>query len=96
VFESDKSKKQKWRQYYWVIGRDKARRVIMGAYRTYDEADRDGYANFQEYEVITLPTKDRTAAREMIRKRILDETHDVIETFRRFKHLEGKENNGIS
>ena len=73
--------------YYWVVGKDAGRRVIMGAYGTYDDADRDGYNTFKDYEVIPLNTRDRGMAREMIRKKVLDETHDIEETFRRFKHL---------
>ena len=73
--------------YYWIVGKDNGRRVIMGAYGSYDEADMDGYNNFKDYEVIPLNTRDRGAAREMIRKKVLDETHDFEETFRRFKHI---------
>ncbi len=75
------------RIYYWIVGKDAGRRVIMGAYSSYDEADMDGYNNFKEYEVLPLNTRDRAAAREMIRKKVLDETHSIEETFRRFKHL---------
>jgi hypothetical protein len=73
--------------YYWIVGKDAGRRIIMGAYGTYEEADMDGYNNFKDYEIIPLNTRDRSMAREMIRKKVLDETHDIEETFRRFKHL---------
>lgn len=73
--------------YYWLIGKDAGRRVIMGGYESYEAAEMDGFANFQEYEIIPLPTRDRGAAREMIRKHVLDETHNVDETFKRFKHI---------
>lgn len=76
-----------YKTYYWVLGKENGRRVIVGAFRTSDEADQDGYKNFQDYEVIPLPTRDRTAAREMLRKRVLDETHSINEAFQRFRHV---------
>lgn len=81
--------------YYWLLGRKAERRVIMGPYVSYEAADVDGYSNFgSEYEVIPLKTRDRAAAREEIRKKVLDETHDVEETFKRFRHIGGKGQNG--
>ncbi len=81
-------KKPLWKRYYWILGRDGGKRVVMGAYNSYDDADVDGYSNFQEYEIIPLRTANRAEASRIIRKKVLDNTHSVEDTFQRFKHLD--------
>ncbi len=76
---------------FWVLGKDGGKRVIMGAYSHESDAESDAYQNFQNYEVIQLRTSNRQEAARMIRKRVLDDTHSIEDTFQRFKHME-KEN----
>lgn len=82
------SSRQPHGTYYWVLGKDGGKRIIMGAYNHESDAESDSYQNFQNYEIIPLRTANRQEAARMIRKRVLDDTHNLEETFNRFKHME--------
>ena len=80
--------------YYWIWGKQidaKGRDVILGWYRTYDEADKYAYSKIRgDYEIVPLKTRDREAATQIIRKMRLDKTDSIEQTLERFRH-QGKD-----
>lgn len=73
--------------YYWIVGWHKNHRVILGSFVTEQEAYQEGYSKFQsDFKVIPLKTRDEAKASREIRAMVLDETRDVDETFKRFRH----------
>jgi len=73
--------------YWWVYGWHKNRRIILGPYSSEEEAYEDGYAKISsDVKAVPLRTRDEQKASREIRARVLDETRDIDETFRRFRH----------
>ena len=73
--------------YWWVYGWHKNRRIVLGPYSSEDEAYEDGCAKISsDVKVIPLKTRDEQKASREIRARVLDETRNIDETFRRFRH----------
>lgn len=73
--------------YWWVYGNQNGRRVLFGPFTTEDEAEREGYAKLtSNYETVCLKTRDEQQASRILRARVLGETQNLDETFRRFKH----------
>jgi len=74
---------------YWVFGEKKGKRLIMGYYQSQTEAEEDGFRKFQDnYTVYPMHTIDRAEASRIIRKKVLDETNDIEDAFKKFSHPE--------
>lgn len=74
---------------YWVLGEKNGKRLIMGYYTSETEAENDGQRKFGEgYQVYPMHTIDRAEASRIIRKKVLDETNDIEDAFKKFGHKE--------
>ncbi len=75
--------------YFWIVGTSNktGRRIIYGWKPSYEEAERVG-AGIQgaSIEVHLLHTRDETEAARLLRATVLEESHDIDEALRRFKH----------
>jgi hypothetical protein len=77
--------------YYWVWAMEpmggKQKRVLLGPFMSEDEAYTRAYSKLSgNFEVVSLATRDVTLASRILRARVLDETGDSMETFKRFRH----------
>lgn len=74
-------------EYYWVWGWDGNRRVIFGPFNTDNEANELGYQKLQtDYEVVRLNTRNEQEASRKLRFQVLDNTANLPEAMRRFRH----------
>lgn len=77
------------RTYWWLWASDNGRHIVWGPYITQEEGYRRGYAKLHcPFEVVPLHTRDTNAASATLRSRLLDETGNIGESFKRFKHKE--------
>lgn len=73
--------------YYWIRGNYEGRRVILGPYLSEKEAYEAGYAQLaSDFDVVMLRTKDEAKASRLIRAMVLEETRNLGDTFKRFRH----------
>jgi len=73
--------------YYWIKGEYMGRRVVLGPYLSEKEAYEVGYEQLStDFVVLQLKTKDETKASRLIRAMVLEETSNLGDTFRRFRH----------
>lgn len=73
--------------YWWVWGWDGNRRALFGPFASEKEGYDRGYEKLQtDFEVLALRTRNEVEASRQLRYRVLDETENVNEAFRRFRH----------
>jgi len=73
--------------FWWVYGLYNGRRIILGPFSSENEAYDEGYTKISsDIDVVGLHTRDEAKASREIRAKVLDETRDVSETFKRFRH----------
>ncbi len=78
------------RTYYWIVGEsdETGRRMIYGYRNTESEAKQvANRIRNAVCRVIPLDTRDDKEASRRIRAMVLDETGDIDESFKRFKHV---------
>jgi hypothetical protein len=76
-------------EYYWILATDKSsgRPVILGAYRTEEEANRVGFEKIDgHFEVVPLNTRDISRANKLLKYRRFDQTNRLEEAMKRAKH----------
>lgn len=75
------------RSAWWIYAYHLGRVVILGPYSDQVEAERDCWSKTGgKGEVLELPTIDRTKARDMAKKKILDKAHDLDIAFKRARY----------
>lgn len=75
------------RSAWWIYEPHQGRLIILGPYADSTEAEQDNWSKLSgEGKVVELPTIDRTRARDIARKRTLDETSNLDEALRRAKY----------
>ncbi len=75
------------RLYYWIWAETDERRIVWGAYKTYQEAQRIAASKLNcPFEIIELNTRDESMASRILRARLLKESGDINSTFERFSH----------
>jgi len=73
--------------YFWIWAIENGRRILLGPFNSEDEAHRRGYSVLSvDFEVIPLKTRSVVMASRILRSRVADETKDMGQTFKRFKH----------
>jgi hypothetical protein len=76
--------------YYWVWATlENGRHIIWGAYNTYNDAENKAYSKLGgNFEVVPLKTRDESEASRILRAKYLEESGDVEDSFKRFKHTQ--------
>ncbi len=74
--------------HYYVWGNDSGKRFVWGPYATREIAQQHADKVRCEYEIVALKTGDQSEASRILRGRVLDETGNISETFKRFSHKE--------
>ena len=73
--------------YWWVWGESQGRRVALGPYNDEDEAREKGKILIGGYfDAVELPTRDITKATQMLKARLLGETHNIPYSLERVRH----------
>jgi hypothetical protein len=88
--------------YWWVWGKvarsdGGIRRVLRGPYMSEEECWEAGNTLLGggNFECVPLNTRDEAAASRIMRNKVAEETKDVEQTFRRFKHKFKEDKGGI-
>lgn len=74
------------RAYYWVLGRDGHRTVLAGPKASIQEANDLGYRMGCYFDVLELPTVDRSRAAQIIKARRVENGQPVGEAMERLRH----------
>jgi len=75
--------------YWWIWGVEHGRRIVWGPYESDSEAYAKGYSKLSgKFEVVPLRTRDTAEASRILRARLFEETGDIDETFKYFRHKE--------
>jgi len=79
--------------YWWIRGEHRGRRVILGPFLDEKSAYEAGYEQLSsDFTVLMLRTKDEAKASRLIRAMVLEETRNLDNTFKRFRHsVDGNE-----
>ena len=73
--------------YWWVWGESQGRRVALGPYNDEDEAREKGKILIGGYfDAVELPTRDIAKATQMLKARLLGETHNMPYSLEKVKH----------
>ncbi len=73
--------------YYWIWAEEGGRRILWGAYSSYEEAQRRAYGKLHCYfEIVPLKTRDEGTASRILRSRLLESSGNISESFQRIKH----------
>ena len=77
--------------YWYIVAKagagDKARVLLLGPYPTEDKAFEVATNKINAaFQVVELPTKDRGAATQMIRHKVLNESSDIGMSIKRMRH----------
>jgi len=74
---------------YWFIScisPESGRLVVLGEYRTKDEAERTAFQKLNSYEVFSMPTKDRALATQHAKYMQFQKHSDLEKAIRRARH----------
>ena len=76
------------RDYWYIVTKQDGRQVLLGSYNDAREAEEIAMEKINtDYEIIPLPTKNRAAATQMLRHKILRGNGGNLEdSLRRMKH----------
>ena len=78
--------------YYWLLGtRLNGKRVFDARYNTFEDADKEGAMNYPTHEVFPLKTANPEIAKRMIKRILLDRSHDIEDAIKRFENRKTKE-----
>lgn len=73
--------------YYYIVTTVNGKLYLLGPYTTEEKAlDVADEEVDTEFEIIGLPTRNRTKATQMVRARVLDQTHNITHSVERMKH----------
>lgn len=73
--------------YYWISATKEGRKILLGPYKTEDEATEKGMEKLDiSFDVIPLPTSDESRATRMLKAKILEDTSDIDVSLKRVSH----------
>jgi len=77
--------------YWYIVAKagagDKSRVLLLGPYQSEDKAFEVATNKINAaFQVVELPTKDRGAATQMIRHKVLNESSDIGLSIKRMRH----------
>ncbi len=84
------NEKPEVKTYYWILGvsDETGRRIIYGYKPSYQEAQlKASSIHNATTEIVALKTRDENSASRQLRALVLDETNDIDESFKKFKHV---------
>lgn len=78
--------------YYWIISTDsKGKRSLIGPYNSEYSAQRKADNLEQDYDIVSLPTRNSSSASRMVKAKAFEDSGDFDKSTQKLKHPKKKE-----